>query len=751
MGRSLLSKLSAPFLPGARTVLDFHIRPDEPHRLYSPGDLVKGTVCLSIVKPIRITHLVVSLHGYVQVYKSEITTGTPLEADKDFLTLAQSRHHLKNGRASLYEDECTLCGEGRLDLGIYEFGFELRFPETGLPSSIDFERGTITYMITSTLTRPTSIAPTTSCDFKLRFMESIDIAPLFQPKPRSISLKPISQRYRPKTRNRKSEMPRGKSAEREAERGDDTKLPGLTESLAAGRGSIEDMAPPRSPVPSEVAGESTISHSAGSVVLSSIPPALDTSTSGIAANTPTAAATSVDDKTITATIELLRAGCLRGDNFPLRIFISHTKPIVSLHGIIITLYRKGRIDWHGTKHPNDKLMHEDYYSKSKIGLGGLSLTPTGSSSIFRKDLSQVFAPLIVDPKTLTAEAKTSIRVPEEVFPTISSVPGSIISFKYFVEVVVDLGGKLAGQDNFLPRLGMVTMPSNYGANRGALITHGGEHSRGVLAAWGGSIIDTEQIRREKSVVACLFEVVIGTIDSGRGKKPLDLFLVKGSSSGKASEISGPASAPANGKPSSPEPLYSEKAPEYSIETLGTMIQDQEGNLSHTPMSIPVPPLEDEEGLNEKEKLKRAEARLLPSAPPRFEPESSSAASLPASLYLSNSDSVDRRLGAFENYLPSAPPPELLNLDQPLRSPSFQIEHNAANRRPPENQTGEDKNELEQRRLLSEASAPTDLSSYSEIAMNSGGAMLSGPSVPTLREDEYRHEYTNTESLPQYAR
>lgn len=42
-----------------------------------------------------------------------------------------------NGQASLFQDEVTLCGEGRLEPGIYEFNFELQFPSKGLPTSIN--------------------------------------------------------------------------------------------------------------------------------------------------------------------------------------------------------------------------------------------------------------------------------------------------------------------------------------------------------------------------------------------------------------------------------------------------------------------------------------------------------------------------------------------------------------------------------------------------------------------------------------
>src|SRR5277367_1982619 len=68
--RSLLSRLTLPLRSRTRNLADFHIRPHEPHRQYSPGDVVKGLVVLTVVKPIRVTHLTVALHGIVRVFKS---------------------------------------------------------------------------------------------------------------------------------------------------------------------------------------------------------------------------------------------------------------------------------------------------------------------------------------------------------------------------------------------------------------------------------------------------------------------------------------------------------------------------------------------------------------------------------------------------------------------------------------------------------------------------------------------------------
>lgn len=138
---SLLSRINLPSFnirPRARHVLDFHIRPDEPHKTYNAGDTVRGHVNLAVVKPIRITHLVVALHGYIHVFKDASAkakaSGSPVSPRGGISELPQ--YH-GSGLASLFQDEQVLAGEGRLEAGRYEFGFELIFPDIGLPSSID--------------------------------------------------------------------------------------------------------------------------------------------------------------------------------------------------------------------------------------------------------------------------------------------------------------------------------------------------------------------------------------------------------------------------------------------------------------------------------------------------------------------------------------------------------------------------------------------------------------------------------------
>ena len=139
--RRLLSRITSPFTSKSRNVTDYYIHVDDPHKQYSPGDEVNGALHLTIAKPIRVTHIVVCLHGFVQVYKNP---GAP-PADGYRTNSAhigtgrggsKSGEYFGNGFASLFEDEVVVCGDGRLGEGVYQFNFNLEFPDKDLPSSI---------------------------------------------------------------------------------------------------------------------------------------------------------------------------------------------------------------------------------------------------------------------------------------------------------------------------------------------------------------------------------------------------------------------------------------------------------------------------------------------------------------------------------------------------------------------------------------------------------------------------------------
>lgn len=741
---------------------------------------------LTVVKPIRITHLTVALHGFLRVLKRPAAVGEVITSDPVLaITNNKKSQYTGNGHASLFHDEITLCGEGRLEPGIYEFEFNLQFPSRDLPSSIDFERGTISYMIRSTLTRPTSIAATSTCERKISFVETVDIGPMSLPKPRIISLEPIAKR------SRKHVRPSSRADEPGTDSGKSHEHPDTAESLepsetASLHASINGRPNlPKSPLPNDlqsetsedsavsssstgyVVGHSTVSKPAGSAV--------DTSSNR-----------DFNNKTITAKIELLKGGCLPGDSIPITISIQHTKRIKSLHGIIITLYRQSRIDsapplslFTDIKGKAlERLKHEEYYPKSKTGLGGLSLNSAGSSSVFRKDLSQTLAPIMIDPATLSTVVTASLRVPEDVFPTITGVPGEMISFRYYVEVVVDLGGKLAGQDRHLPRLGMVSLPSMTSHNDQML---GRDDSTApTLAAWGGNIVNTDRIRREKSVVACLFEIIIGTTDSARlrGRGNTTSNEVVDNTPGTVPApipaiISEEQTGPVPGKTTCQYDNYDEQWPQwpqdrhdqtFNYNEERQVISDESSAHQYSQAAaVPAPQIVAAENLNEKDRIRLAEQTLLPSQPPVEASSSAPQLSTPTAPPDPDDELYSDVYRLTTRPAPQRPPDISLNgVSHPSDLTSTPVS--------PQNDnliqediatTTDDKHELERRRLQAEASSPLDFLDLDDSGGEGGSSSAQQPTAPFLgEEDEYAGEYSSRcfpnpggyhDNLPRYER
>ncbi|KAK3111776.1 ph-response sensor protein [Teratosphaeriaceae sp. CCFEE 6253] len=622
-GRRLISRLASPFTSKSRTIADFYIDVEDPHKQYSPGDLVKGSVRLRVTKPTRVTHIVVSLHGFVQVYRNPGSPGEGFRANSGYTGTGRGKksgEYFGNGFASLFEDEVVLCGDGRLADGSYQFNFELQFPDTDLPSSIDFERGTISYMVTTTMTRPTTMSPTMNYDHKVYLVERIDISPIFPPKPRTITLEPLLRRTRAKQQARRlvdsSSRRTGSNLQSEPDR--DSVVPSVH----------TDGDTPLSPAPSEISFDSIGSSNGRTSQPDSTRPS-PSGAGGSDGSKTTTGRSSGSGKTITATVESLTGGCLRGDNVNIRVTVNHNKPIRSLYGVIVTLYRQARVDLHpaiplGPMEEGTKKRFEDYYPKSVTGLGGLSLSGAGSSHLFRKDLAQAVVPLYVEPAGLTADVHAKVRVPDETFPTISTVPGAMISFKYFAEVVVDIQGKLSGQDRNVAGL-------NLGNPRPPIAALDGGEQGGAAPSLGAGIIDTVPIRRDKGVITCTFEIVVGTRDSGRrkGKRRAEEAAVESvpaqAGAGRNAEA-GPNGASAEGSrqwangvyAQRPRHLYQEALPyDRPPDHLPPDLMEPQQQLGYEdyPPALPLPPMPDESAMSEKDRLRQHEARLLPSAPP----------------------------------------------------------------------------------------------------------------------------------------
>lgn len=452
---------------------------------------------------------------------------------------------------------------------------------------------------------------------------------------------------------------------------------------------------PPSPAPSELSSVDT-TDSTSSNVSCSINPPVRTIIEGAedAIVTP-------PQNTISAKIEVLQGGCLAGDSFSVRVSIKHNTAVKSMQGIIITLYRQGRIDTHpaiplGPQRRGEKPKYEDYYPRSLTGLGGLSLTSAGSSRSFRQDLNQILAPVIVDPQSLTTVINTSLQAPVHLFPTISCVPGGMITFKYYVEVVVDLRAKIGSQDRLRPHLSMTSgLQHGYGDAKMTRI----ECSDGVsyAATPGFNYLVTDQLRRTKGVVFTRTEMTVGTKDSSRKrqKQREDQSAVDEIGLSNVSAVLGVEITQDHDiEPGRPESYVEEN------EILCTLAGNQD-----QPPTENIPPPEIEEGLDEKGRLRRAEERLLPSAPPQDEEPSPSTAPIPSAPVADDEEDFVRRYGQ-EHPAPAYDGPQ------------------------------DDKLERERQRLLARASAPDAEDDGAESAFTAAVTRHEfQPSAPVLYEDD----------------
>ncbi|EXJ79014.1 hypothetical protein A1O3_08515 [Capronia epimyces CBS 606.96] len=754
--RSILGYFSSSLGRHARNMFDLVIEPEDPFRVYSPGQTVKGHVILSVSKGFDITHLVVALHGYAKVYKHQVAPGEGLPAPEGLINGKNSRgfQYHGNGLASLFQHEQVLCGSGFLKKHVYKFAFEVPFPNKSLPSTINFERGTVSYMLTATLTRPTTISPTMSRSTKVKFQDRIDIESMYTPKSRVITLEPVSRRGKVKVVKPTSSL----ATQTTANGGREPLARNNTQKSTTSRSSNSIGNPPLSPAPSEDTVQTNIttpsSHSSQAMGAEFSTKRLSSQTCDARSNT-----TSSSAQTITATTELPRHGALPGDTVPIRVFVTHTKS--NVRGMIIaTLYRQGRVDMHptiplGNSGKDQKAEYEDVYPKSRTGLGGLYFANASPSSVFRKDLAQSSTMMIVNPATMTADITTSLKVPDTVFPTIANVPGGMISFTYHIEVVVDLFGKL-GETRIWPRL----------TSSDPIFSHNAQSGNHLTNDWSQTILDTTQLRRMRSVVTFEMPLVVGTQDSGRkgrqNKQPElpipepiaqwtednwhDQDFQNGGYDGQYYDQMG-------------GPYYQDYGHDYDHgDDLTTTDPNHYRDLPVQGHAI-IPPPETHEDVDEKTRLRMQEQLLFPSRPPQdgetsisnATPYQPSAPVITPSLLYGRDDG--HRVGNVTppslhatGSVASARSGDTIRPD-PIPPPSAppSTSHGMA---------GDDKQELERQRLLAEASAPPPEDGAQALSRTPAPGLE--PSAPTIHEqDEYivrtlSHDDT-LPALPQYER
>lgn len=583
------------------------------------------------------------------------------------------------------------------------------------------------------------MAPTMSCDRRVIFQDWIDVGHVPVPKPRVISLEPISKRDIVKARVKQA------SADQVPENA--PAAPTKSPETESPNPSMSDR-PPLSPAPSVATTTSAITTSSQSFQILTHSP-LTTGASGRTSETKSTS-TSMSGTAITASTEILRAGALPGDIVPLRISIVHTKP-QARGPVIVTLYRQGRIDMHPlipltTRSKGKKPEYEDVYPRSKTGLGGLHFSNNSPSSVFRKDLCQTSAMMVVNPHTLTADIRASIRIPEDAFPTMVNTPGGMIEFRYFVEVVIDLCGKL-GESSFLPRLSFTSPPQSFSN------TNSKDSSFQVTSNWADNILDTAQVRRVKAIVNCLFEVVVGSKDTTR-------TTTKKWQDDPSAESQRSSHVQISDQPTVDEEENDEAS--YQEEPYGHGAwAEHPADWEAQPPSFPrfVPPPEPEEQVDEKTRLRREEALLLPSQP--SDPDASSSApegsaTAPSAPIIIDQDGLydDHDMYEGGGVLDIAPVTRSATSTRSMDTivPSYSNSHPLPAREYEIESPADDKQELERQRLMAQASGPP---LGDEDAGAGSSAPVAAPSAPQLPEaDEYNahtlnHDDPDSDNLPRY--
>ncbi len=601
-----------------------------------------------------------------------------------------------------------------------------------------------------------------TCERKLFLIEDINIAPLPLLRPKVISLKPIARGLKPKAGSRRMTATAHRSKP----------LSNISQTDLTGEGLDSDSLQddyelPRSPVSSTL---STGSRASSSSTRDSAP---DFGPASVVTGESERflSAPSFKADAVTATVQVLQSGCLRGGSVSVKVSVNHTKIIKNVNGVIVTLFRQARLDMHpalplASSGRGNKPKFEDYYPKSKSGLGGLSLSSAGSSHVFRKDLSQSIAPLILDPNTLSAEIKTSVRVPEEAFPTIASVPGSMISFKYYIEVVLDLYGKLAGPEKHLPTVGPVLSSGLYGAGRS---TRNLEDASGAMyATLVGSFVDTENLRRDKSVVTCVFEIVVGTRDSERAKgKRKDDGVTRSAVNEVGHQDLQPVSRTSHPLHDNIEhrqvsPSYDRYHPPPEGDRL--RISSPHYHQAHTPpysvqgeeqadyFHLTLDLVSEEASLTEKERLRRQEARLLPSQPPGTESSPSGPAVNSASAPVVHEDeSLDQvSYPAHGDHPPhQSQATAVSSVDSPHALPMHASEDPntpAATYSPVD-----DKQEVQRQRLENDRSMPDGLT-LGPVHDSTTEAEYAAPTAPVLDHIDISYNVSDSVvELPRYSR
>lgn len=454
--------LSSPFKIDFNSVSDFYIILDNPHNSWLPGDEISGQIILITKKNLANIIITLSLIGFVKINASSHSKLRPI------------RHSLFNHTIKIYGEHPNSPNanpeqefSNGLFKGEHRFPFIVKLPNKRIFTSIDFGKGAITYLLRASMGDYTSInhsaetpgsnnvtsqdSPSTNStgffsktknlrllnnsnyttEKLINLINPIDVNTLPTPKPKRLIIKDPRYNSRKLSRtqssnstintfntfstfssnnsdsSQNSNQPQPQNqTQTPIQEGEEVQAmstePQSNDHVHNHLMTSNPDSTPNTPVNME--DDVSSNHKDNYFNNSSIHP------SSLSYDT-------AKPETIKVSLTIPKKGYLRGEQIPIKLNINHLRKVQDVNGIIVTFVRVCRLD------------------------NG----PEGLYDSFRKDLAQSVIPLYVDPNTFTSEINTNIRIPADSFPTISGCP--MVSFQYFVEVLVNLSGKTVVLDD----------------------------------------------------------------------------------------------------------------------------------------------------------------------------------------------------------------------------------------------------------------------------------------------------------------
>lgn len=551
-------------------IQDFYIDLDEPHKVFRPGESIKGTIVLDLKKNITDINITMTLIGFIKIKQTNNTTTVRSKPNLLFqhTTVIYGEDSNKENCQDHQETESDLDEEQTLSLsglskGEHRFPFSIKLPRKNIYTSITFEKGSISYSLRASINHnqasplssiasspaslqsqsPGSLIPNPKnsiqhCDKNLQIIVPINVAKIPKPSTKVAILKPSDKKLK-KTVSSTS-----------------TVNSNVTQFTVASDNSMDSM--------------NNQSSQNNQALQNGAPPE------------------------VRLFVDITESGFLRGEMIPLKIKLHHYKPIQSSSGIIATLIRICRVD-NGPEAPIQS---------------------------FRKDLAQTIAPLYIDPESLTSEISTSLKVPVDAFPTI--VGSDLVTFQYYIEVLANISSKNLISSNGTSQ-GSKSSKNKF--SHSLVFNTETPQEREMLRSEQG-VLNVDKLKRIKNFLGLNTEIIVGTERNHKraqiGKKTVvgnalyGTNNVNGHNGNGSSNISGASSC--NGD--SPVHFESDNSmletfSQTSISPLsinGNTTNNKNNNsVISTGEEIFIPP--EDPNLSEKERLRLREQALLPSEPP----------------------------------------------------------------------------------------------------------------------------------------